>query len=45
MKKPRGYWTYEKCKEAALLCKTKIELKKTKRIIREFCVNIQNYLR
>ena len=29
MKKPRGYWTYEKCKEAALLCKTKIELKKT----------------
>ena len=25
--KPKGYWTYEKCKEASLICKTKIELK------------------
>ena len=23
--KPRGYWTFEKCKEVALLCKTKTE--------------------
>lgn len=25
--KPRGYWSYEKCLEAALLCKTKKEFK------------------
>jgi len=28
MKKPNGYWTYEKCKEAALECNTKEELRK-----------------
>jgi hypothetical protein len=28
-KKPNGYWTYERCKDAALMCKTKIDLKKT----------------
>jgi len=26
--KPKGYWTYEKCKEAALECKSKKEFKK-----------------
>lgn len=31
MRKPSGYWTYEKCKEVALKCKTKSEfLKKYK---------------
>ena len=28
MKKPNGYWTYEKCKEAALNCKNTIEFSK-----------------
>jgi len=28
-KKPNGYWTYEKCKDVALMCETKIDLKKT----------------
>jgi len=27
-KKPNGYWTYEKCKEVSLICKTKQELRK-----------------
>ena len=26
LKKPHGYWTYERCKEVALSCKTKTEL-------------------
>jgi predicted GIY-YIG superfamily endonuclease len=25
IKKPKGYWTFEKCKEVALLCKTRTE--------------------
>lgn len=28
LKKVNGYWTYEKCKEASLECKTKMDLYK-----------------
>lgn len=28
--KPKGYWTYEKCKELSLSCKTKLEFIKSK---------------